>query len=55
MRLKVGAGTHTGRVRELNEDAYMLGSLAASLRVTQAVDATKGIHAMLAKSIFTAQ
>jgi acetamidase/formamidase len=37
------------------EDAYMLCSLAASLRVTQAVDATKGIHAMLAKSIFTAQ
>ena len=26
MRLKVGAGTHTGRVRELNEDAYMLGT-----------------------------
>jgi serine/threonine protein phosphatase PrpC len=24
MRLKVGAGTHTGRVRALNEDAYML-------------------------------
>jgi protein phosphatase len=24
MRLNVGAGTHTGRVRELNEDAYML-------------------------------
>jgi serine/threonine protein phosphatase PrpC len=24
MRLRVGAGTHTGRVRELNEDAYML-------------------------------
>jgi protein phosphatase len=24
MRLKVGAGTHTGRVRELNEDAYMV-------------------------------
>jgi len=24
MRLKVGAGTHTGRVRSLNEDAYML-------------------------------
>jgi acetamidase/formamidase len=38
----------------LREDAYMLCSLAASLRVTQAVDATKGIHAMLAKSIFTA-
>ena len=26
MRLKVGAGTHTGRVRELNEDAYLLGA-----------------------------
>lgn len=36
------------------DDAYMLCSLAASLRVTQAVDATKGIHAMLAKSIFAA-
>lgn len=37
------------------DDAYMLCSLAASLRVTQAVDATKGIHAMLAKSIFAPQ
>ncbi len=35
------------------DDAYMLCSLAADLRVTQAVDATKGVHAMLAKSIFT--
>jgi acetamidase/formamidase len=34
------------------DDAYMLCSLAADLRVTQAVDATKGVHAMLAKSIF---
>src|SRR5688500_3230032 len=24
MRLQVGAGTHTGRVRALNEDAYMM-------------------------------
>ena len=24
MRLRVGAGTHTGRVRDINEDAYML-------------------------------
>lgn len=32
--------------------AYMLCSLAADLRVTQAVDATKGVHAMLPKSIF---
>jgi acetamidase/formamidase len=35
------------------DDAYMLCSLAADLRVTQAVDATKGVHAMLPKSIFT--
>jgi acetamidase/formamidase len=35
------------------DDAYMLCSLAADLRVTQAVDATKGVHAMLAKSLFT--
>lgn len=35
------------------DDAYMLCSLAASLRVTQAVDATKGVHAMVAKSLFT--
>jgi acetamidase/formamidase len=34
------------------DDAYMLCSLAADLHVTQAVDATKGVHAMLAKSIF---
>ena len=35
------------------EDAYMLCSLAADLRVTQAVDATKGVHAMLPKAIFS--
>jgi acetamidase/formamidase len=35
------------------DDAYMLCSLAADLRVTQAVDATKGVHAVLAKSLFT--
>jgi acetamidase/formamidase len=35
------------------DEAYMLCSLAADLRVTQAVDATKGVHAMIAKSIFT--
>jgi acetamidase/formamidase len=34
------------------EEAYMLCSLAADLHVTQAVDATKGVHAMIAKSIF---
>jgi acetamidase/formamidase len=34
------------------DDAYILCSLAADLRVTQLVDGTKGIHAMIAKSIF---
>lgn len=34
------------------DDAYMLCSLAANLQVTQTVDATKGIHASLAKSLF---
>ena len=34
------------------EDAYLLCSLAADLHVTQTVDGTKGVHAMLAKSIF---
>ena len=34
------------------DDAYLLCSLAADLRVTQAVDGTKGIHALIAKSIF---
>jgi acetamidase/formamidase len=33
-------------------DAYMLCSLAADLHVTQTVDGTKGVHAMLPKSIF---
>lgn len=35
------------------DDAYMLCSLAADFRVTQAVDATKGVHAMLPKAIFS--
>jgi acetamidase/formamidase len=34
------------------DDAYFLCSLAVDLRVTQLVDGTKGIHAMLPKSIF---
>jgi acetamidase/formamidase len=33
------------------EDAYLLCSLAADLRVTQAVDVTKGVHALIAKSL----
>jgi acetamidase/formamidase len=34
------------------DEAYALCSLAVDLRVTQAVDQTKGVHAMLPKSIF---
>jgi acetamidase/formamidase len=34
------------------DEAYMLCSLATDLHVTQAVDATKGVHATLAKSFF---
>jgi acetamidase/formamidase len=33
------------------EDAYMLCSLAADLRVTQAVNGSRGIHVMIEKSI----
>ena len=34
------------------DDAYNLCSQAVDLRVTQLVDGVKGIHAMIAKSIF---
>jgi acetamidase/formamidase len=34
------------------DDAYMLTSVAADLAITQVVDGTKGVHAMIAKSIF---
>jgi acetamidase/formamidase len=34
------------------DDAYILCSLAVDLRVTQLVDQTKGVHAMLPKEIF---
>jgi acetamidase/formamidase len=34
-------------------DAYILCSIAADLHVTQLVDGTKGVHAMIAKSMFT--
>jgi len=41
--------------RGLNrDDAYMLTSAAVDLHVTQVVDGTKGVHAMLPKSVFTA-
>jgi acetamidase/formamidase len=34
------------------DEAYFLASIAADLRVTQLVDGTKGIHAMLSKALF---
>ena len=34
------------------EDAYLLASVAMDLMVTQVVDGTKGIHAMMPKAIF---
>ena len=34
------------------DDAYMLASAAMDLVVTQVVDGTKGIHALMPKSIF---
>ena len=35
------------------DDAYILASIGMDLRVTQLVDGTKGIHAMVPKSIFS--
>jgi acetamidase/formamidase len=34
------------------DDAYILCSVAVDFHVTQLVDQTKGVHAMLAKSVF---
>ena len=34
------------------DDAYMLCSIAVDFRVTQVVDGTKGVHAMIPKAIF---
>ena len=42
--------TQKGMTRD---EAYILTSIAVDLRVTQLVDGTKGVHAMIAKSIFT--
>jgi acetamidase/formamidase len=37
------------------EEAYMIASIAVDYHVTQVVDATKGIHGMIPKSILTLQ
>ena len=36
------------------EDAYALTSVAIDFRITQLVDGTKGVHAMIPKNLFTA-
>jgi acetamidase/formamidase len=36
------------------DEAYMLASVAADLSITQLVDGTKGVHAMIPKAIFKA-
>jgi acetamidase/formamidase len=37
------------------EEAYMIASVAIDYHVTQVVDGTKGVHAMIPKAIFTGQ
>jgi acetamidase/formamidase len=44
----------TGRFPHLTrQEAYMIASVAVDYHVTQVVDGTKGIHAMIPKAIFT--
>jgi acetamidase/formamidase len=35
------------------DDAYMLTSVAVDFAITQLVDGTKGVHAMIPKALFT--
>jgi acetamidase/formamidase len=37
------------------DDAYMLCSMAVDLSITQVVDGRKGVHAMIAKAVFTSK
>jgi acetamidase/formamidase len=36
-----------------HEEAYVLASIAADFEITQLVDGKKGVHGMIAKSLFT--
>jgi acetamidase/formamidase len=45
----------TTEKRLSRDDAYMLSSVAADLSITQLVDGNKGVHAMIAKAIFTSR
>jgi acetamidase/formamidase len=55
--LKIATDDAVDLLAELGEmsraDAYMLASIAVDLRVTQVVDVSKGVHAMIPKAIFT--
>jgi acetamidase/formamidase len=43
-------------VKHLSRDeAYMLTSIAADLHITQLVDTKSGVHASIAKAIFTSK
>lgn len=44
----------SGRANISREDAYMLCSLAADLRITQTVNREKGVHMMISKSLIDA-
>ncbi|MCA1666921.1 MAG: hypothetical protein LC793_05860 [Thermomicrobia bacterium] len=37
------------------DEAYSLASIAIDFRITQVVDGPRGVHAMLAKEIFTGE
>jgi acetamidase/formamidase len=45
----------TTEKRLSRDDAYMLSSVAADLSITQLVDGNQGVHAMIAKAIFTSR
>ena len=41
-------------IKKINrDDAYLLSSAAMDLVITQIVDGTKGVHALMPKAIFT--
>jgi len=49
---RIGLGTSRLGAAGSREDAYALCSVAVDFNITQAVDGTKGVHAMIPKSIF---
>jgi acetamidase/formamidase len=51
-RLALRASTLVTEKNIPRDEAYILCSIGVDLRVTQLVDGTKGVHAMIPKSIF---